>query len=280
MTDRTQDIALSQIDPPIALLRMVDKGSVEYLELHDSVADVGYLCSISVRPTPGTPGRYQIIDGVHRYSVGVDLGFETIPAIIKENVTDEDVLLMQLQGNAVGKETEPIEYASRLRRILHSNPSMTLAELGGKINKSAAWVKNRLSLLRLKAQYHKYVDRGEMPLGSALMLSKLPPRFQPDFVERALLLPAKDFKRIAAQAITEYRESVQQGKLESLTEKDWQPKPYLRPLNRVCRERDERLNGSLVIMKEGCQTPLDGFYAAIDWVLNMDSASVELAREK
>lgn len=274
------NLPLASIDPPIALLRMVDKGSVDYLELCDSIAEIGFLCSISVRPAPNCPGRYQILDGLYRFSASQDLGLETIPAIIKEDVTDEMVLLMQVQGNAVGKDTEPTEYAARLRRLLALNPSWTLSTLGGKINKTPQWIKDRLNLLRLKSEYQEHVDLGNMPLGSAVMLSKLPPRFQPDFIDRALTMTAKDFKNLATNAITTYREAVRNGKLEGFYEADWKPTPYLRGLKHILDERENHSIGPTVVMAARCKTPVEGFYTALDWVLNLDRASVEKARQK
>lgn len=55
-------LRLSDLDPPIALLRMIDKGCLEYLELTDSIADNGVLNSILVRPSPADSSRFQIVD--------------------------------------------------------------------------------------------------------------------------------------------------------------------------------------------------------------------------
>ena len=55
-----------QIVEPWVVLRLVNRESVEYLELRDSMADKGSLNSICVRPSPRQPGKFEVVDGLYR----------------------------------------------------------------------------------------------------------------------------------------------------------------------------------------------------------------------
>ena len=50
------------------VLRVVNRSSVEYLELRDSLADRGFLNSICVRPSSRKPGKVEVVDGLYRYT--------------------------------------------------------------------------------------------------------------------------------------------------------------------------------------------------------------------
>ena len=119
-----------------------------------------------------------------------------------------------------------------------------------------------------------------MPLGSAVMLSKLPPKFQPEFVESALVMKSKDFKLIASEAITRYREAVRQGKLDRFYTEDWKPVAHLRTLNEVNREIKEHEAGPIVVLDMQCRTPIEGFYAALQWLTHLDPRSVEAQKRQ
>ena len=62
MQDTTADIPIDCIVEPRTVLRLIDKNSVEYLEMRDSIAAEGFWNSISVRPAR-EPQKYEIIDG-------------------------------------------------------------------------------------------------------------------------------------------------------------------------------------------------------------------------
>ncbi len=66
-------IPLAEIVKPWVILRVVNRGSVEYLELRDSLAAVGFLNSICVRPSKRTRGKVEVVDGLYRYTAACEL---------------------------------------------------------------------------------------------------------------------------------------------------------------------------------------------------------------
>ena len=110
-------------------------------------------------------------DGLYRVTAAREAGLATMPCLVKD-LTDDDLLAIQIQANALRPETTPMEYARQIKRIMEARPEATLAEISTRIlHKSPGWVSETLGLLDLKKEYQTAVDRGEMPLGSAYELA-------------------------------------------------------------------------------------------------------------
>jgi ParB/RepB/Spo0J family partition protein len=274
MHDKVADIPVDQIIEPRTMLRLVDKASVEYLEMRDSIAADGFWNSISVRPAKDE-GEYEIIDGLYRYTCARELGLESMPCIIKQNVSDDAVLAAQIQANAIRPETKPVEFAQQMKRILTRRPEMTFDELAHMIHKSPSWVRQTLGLLRLVREARKMVDWGEIPLRSAYMLAKIPQQLQKDYLDQARALPSGEFRALAASVIKQFTEAIRQGKLETFWCNDFKPQAHLRSLTDIQREAQRQDVGALLVTVEHCRTPVDGFYAALRWAMHLDRQSVE-----
>jgi len=284
LPDQYREIPLDQIVEPWVVLRVVNRESIEYLELRDSIAHKGLLNSICVRPSPRKPGKLEVVDGLYRRAACCELRHSTMPCIIKHNLTDEDVLALQLQANALRPETTVMEYARQIKRIMEAvtarqGMDATLADVSNLIHKGPAWVRQQLDLLGLRADIQKAVERGEIPLQSAYMLAKLPRTRQVQFIDLAKTAPAREFAPLIAGLVKQIQEDARQGKLTDFC-KDFEPVAYLRPLKEVLGEyRDHRLAG-LALTKAGCKTPLDGWYLALEWALSLDEESIRQQREK
>ena len=274
MQDTTADIPIDCIVEPRTVLRLIDKDSVEYLEMRDSIAAEGFWNSISVRPAK-QEGKYEIIDGLYRYTCARDLGLESIPCIIKYDVSDDAVLAAQIQANAIRPETKPVEFARQMKRMLTRRPEMTLHELAHLVHKSPGWVRQTLGLLKLVREAKKMVDRSEIPVQSAYMLAKIPHRLQADYLDQARALPSREFRALAASVIKQFTEAVKQGKMEAFWCGEFKPQPHLRSLSHIQQEIQRQELGALLVVAEDCRTPVDGFYAALRWAMHLDRQSVE-----
>jgi ParB/RepB/Spo0J family partition protein len=274
MQDQIANIPLDKLIEPRMILRLVDRNSIEYLELLDSLRVDWFLNSLLVRPAKEGSDRYEIIDGLSRYTAARELGLPFAPCLIR-NASDEECLTLQVKANSIGLETTPAEYAERLKRILTLNPHMTLADLSGVVGKSPSWVGTHLKLLSLTKDVRKAVDRGEIPLKNAYKLALIPGRMQRDYVDRAKTLPVAEFTALASSVVKQYKEAVRQGKLEAFWTADFKPTAHLRALKDVQQEYSHRLVGPLLLAAENCKSPLDGFYVALEWLMHLDRRSVQ-----
>jgi ParB/RepB/Spo0J family partition protein len=274
--DKIELLSVSSLDDPPILLRPIDRTCVEYLELRDSMTTHGLVNSIAVRPYGD---RYQVVDGVNRTTVARDLGWETIPCLIKQ-VSDSDLLLLQLAGNAVRVTTKPVEFARQIRRILKEKPDMKIGEMAVRLNKSAAWIGQQLRLLDLSDEDQQMIDRGEINLANAYMYAQVPKLARASLREQAKTLSVREFKAVASGVTKQFTEQVRKGKLDGCFRAEFKPQPYLRSLPEVRRELARRVEGPRIVTQENCVTPLDGFYAALLWAQNLDREGLREQEER
>ncbi len=273
MDDTLTEIPLNKLVFPWVLLRPVFTNSIDYMEMLESLRDIGWLNSISVRPSKREEGRYEVIDGMWRLTCARELEFETAPCIIKYDVSDEDVLAFQIQANAIRPTTTPIEFAQQIRRIQKTQHGITMAELANLVNKKPSWIQLQLGLLRLSPTIQKCVDRGEICLGNAYNLVRIPPRFRWAYVDDAKTMPTSQFAPIAIAVVKQFQEAVMAGKLEAFYQAEFKVTAHLRSLKEVRAEYDDNVEGPLVVTSEKCNTPLQGWNAALQWALHLDPVS-------
>ena len=280
MQDEYRLIPLDEIVEPWIVLRAVNRSSVEYLELRDSLSAVGFINSICVRPSKRKPGKVEVVDGLYRYTGACELRLPAVPSIVKHGLTDEDVLAIQIQANALRPETTPIEYARQIRKIMAARPeTMTLAELSVRLHKNSEWIGHQLSLLELVKDAQRAVERGEIPLSAAYALARVPRIRQREFLALAKTTPVKEFLPLVNGFIQSWRKGVVLGKLGDL-DKEFEPVPFLRNLKDVLAEYQGRQSGGLLLSAAECKTPVDSWYLALQWVLHLDEPSVNEQREK
>jgi ParB/RepB/Spo0J family partition protein len=184
-------LPVAELQPNHDLLRSVDRDSPEYQEFAGSVKNKGVLQPILARPIdpakvqPGGP-KYQIIDGLQRWSASKDAGFHDIPVRLT-NQTDKEVRNSQVVANLHRIETKPKEYAAALERMLQDDPMLTKSQLAADLDKSETWLQARLSLNRLDDEVGELVDTGKICLNNAIILAKLKdPEDQKLFAQHAM----------------------------------------------------------------------------------------------
>lgn len=151
--------------------------------LSDNIKADGLLQPILVRPLPGarleetfTDRRkgdprptHEIVAGERRYRACVMAGVRSVPVLMR-NLTDEQVLRMQLVENVEREDLHPLEEARGYRNILDL-PSQAerpmadrVAELAASVQKSTRYIYQTLQLLKLcdfaqKVFLEKKLDR-------------------------------------------------------------------------------------------------------------------------
>ena len=117
-------------------------------------------------------------------------------------------------------------------------------------------------MLGLRREIQTAVERGEIPLGSAYVLAKLPGVQQMQFLELAKISPTREFAPVVTRLLKQIQEAAKQGKLHDYC-KDFEPVAHLRPLKEVLAEYQEHHLGGLALVKAACTTPVDGWYLAL-----------------
>lgn len=135
-------------------------------ELVHSIREVGLLQPIVVRPLSGFPGKnYELIMGERRLRACLEIGLETIPAIVKETA-DENMLRDALLENLHRSELNPLEEASAYQQLM-ADFGITQEALSERIGRSRSQIANTVRLLRLPEPIQKRVAAGVLSAGHA-----------------------------------------------------------------------------------------------------------------
>ena len=274
MEDEVTNIAVRKIYPPYLLLRMLDRKSLAYLELKDSIKEVGLLSSICVRPSKRRRGWFDIIAGMWRWSCCKDLGITIIPAIIKD-VDDLTVLRMQVMENAIRSRTQPVEYAAHIKRLFMADPEMTFSKLSMDIKKSPAWIRSMLGLLNLTEAISKRVDRGEIPLTSAYGLAKLPKWLQTEIESDAVMLPVTEFTQLCQDKLVNYRQLKLEQRNNNFYRVQFEPHPYLQRFKTLVDEYNKQVVAPVLLIKHNITKPIDAWKLALGWALHLDADNIK-----
>ncbi len=269
-------IKVSEIRKNPVALRAVNSESEGYVGLRDSIARSGLLNPISVRSKTeevdgDTISYYELVDGLHRFSAVLDLGLDEIPVNIV-SLDDSEVLEAQIMANIHTIETRPVEYTKQLQRIFASNPTMTVSEMAQHLAKSSSWVSQRLGLLKLDERVQPLVDDGKITVSNAVVLAKLPPEEQLNFVDSAMTTAPAEFVATVQARIAELRQAVKEGREASAP--SFSPVPHARKMAELKTELEQGEVGRAMCEQVGAVSAVDGFKLGVAFAIHLDPISL------
>lgn len=157
------EIAIDQISPnPYQPRKTFNEASIE--ELAKSVREHGIVQPLVV--TRIGEGKYRLIAGERRFRAAQRAGLESVPAVVKETMTDSDVLQVALIENIQREDLNPIEEAYAYHQ-LHEDFGLTQEEIAKRVGKERSTVANCLRLLRLPDAVKKLLASGQLSMGHA-----------------------------------------------------------------------------------------------------------------
>lgn len=136
--------------------------------LAQSMNDNGLAQPITVRPIGS--GRYEIVAGERRYRAALELGWESIPAFVRD-MTDREASAVMLAENLSRDNLNPIEEARAYSKRIQAGWSAD--DISQATGVSVERIKRRLSLLMLQESIAALVASGHFPIGHAEMLTDL-----------------------------------------------------------------------------------------------------------
>jgi ParB family transcriptional regulator, chromosome partitioning protein len=138
-------------------------------ELADSIEMSGLLQPVVVRSRPN--GRYELIAGERRWRAVQRLGWQKVPAVIKE-VDDRSLLTLALIENLQRDQLSPLDAARGYHQLMEefSLPQQEVARL---VSKDRSTVSNTLRLLGLPAEVQGLLAQRAISEGHARALLAL-----------------------------------------------------------------------------------------------------------
>jgi ParB family transcriptional regulator, chromosome partitioning protein len=164
-----REIAITSIGPnPYQPRREFDEDQLR--ELANSIAASGLLQPIVVRSRP--EGRYELIAGERRYRAIQRLGWQKVPAVVKD-VDDQALLTLALIENLQRDDLSPLDAALGYQRLMQEF-SMPQQEVARLVGKDRSTVSNTLRLLRLPDDVQQLLQHRKLSEGHARALLALP----------------------------------------------------------------------------------------------------------
>ena len=117
-----------------------------------SIQEKGLIRSGSAQPHPDKPGKYRLLDGVHRWSAYKAAGMAEPDAIIIENLDGTDPLLYAAKKAIGPKQLTEDEARDTARRAYTKNTSLRSADIGKAIGRSRQTVDSTIADLRAATQ--------------------------------------------------------------------------------------------------------------------------------
>lgn len=145
-----------------------DKEALE--QLASSIRENGVLQPLLVRPL--ATGNYQIIAGERRWRASKIAGLSEVPVVIRDDLTEEQVMQIALIENLQRENLNPIEEALGYKELI-DNYKMTQDELARTVGKARSSIANSLGLLTLPKTVKDLLASGELSTGHCKALKSI-----------------------------------------------------------------------------------------------------------
>ena len=194
-----QKIAPGRIRPnPVQPRRIFNEEKFD--ELRSSIARDGILQPVLVREVNGD---YELIAGERRWRAAMDLGFESIPAFVR-NFEEDRRLELALVENLQRADLNPIEIATAYR-ALQESLQITQEEIAERVGKNRSTVAHALRLLDLPQGIRDDVSRGTLSQGHARAILSVKGEYAQRQVAKRVrkkLLSVRETERLIARLET------------------------------------------------------------------------------
>jgi hypothetical protein len=258
------EIATTQLVRCPIQLSTVRKETLEYTTLRESMRQYGQLVPLIVREASG---RLEVVDGQARLEVALDERIGSLTCKLLE-LTDQEVEVIQLIVNKTTHKTENL--ARRLARIMRRDKDQTINTLAHLVKEHPDWVIRTLGLKTLTFEAQEMVRKDSLPAAVVFELAKLPPGVQDTLLDSYGLVPTESFIDVLQEEVRNLRS----GNRDARREKNQGRRYRFRNLKEVIRELTDPTVAASILSSEGAKTALDGWLAALRWVLRCDLASI------
>ena len=234
--------------------------------LRDSIRMDGILHNLVVRKAGD---YYEVIIGNHRFEIACDLGIDSLECKVVE-ADDDEARRLQVIENEVRVPTTTSEYARAIQTMLHRSGG-SIASVAASISRHPDTVKKWLSLNFLSPKCKKELDSGRISGILAIELAKLPLHKQDELLSlNSEFASRREYLEILRQTVREHRGQarVERGKKKAGNN------PSYRCFRKVKDEYMNPTEAATVLTRKAAKTALDGWKAALEWVLSMDESTV------
>jgi len=136
----------------------------KHKELVESIKKSGLLNALIVRPFKTGINQFELICGERRLRALQELKTPYVQADVRESVSDQEAMEIQLVENIQRADLSPVEEGRAFKALMAACKCIQEA-VAQKIGKSQAYIAARLSLLDLRADFLKLLEEGKLQPG-------------------------------------------------------------------------------------------------------------------
>ena len=182
-------VALAIIHPsPTNPRKHFDEGKL--VELAASIAAVGVLQPLLLRPHPKKAGDFECVAGERRRRAALAAALAAAPANIRD-MTDREVLEAQLVENGQRADVHPLEEADAIAHLHGAPHKVPVEEIAASLGRPVAYVYSRLRLTSLCEVAREHFLAGRLSAGVALLIARVSNPKQQDKAAKELAAPAE-----------------------------------------------------------------------------------------
>lgn len=167
--DGTETIRLSDIEPNKNQPRKsFDNEALR--QLADSIREHGVIQPLIVQSMSN--GNYRIIAGERRWRAAKMAGLTDIPAVIRDDLSEEQAMQIAMIENLQRENLNPIEEALGYKELIDKF-SMTQEKLAAALGKARSSIANSLGLLTMPNAVQELLKKGLLKAGHCKALKKI-----------------------------------------------------------------------------------------------------------
>jgi ParB family chromosome partitioning protein len=160
-----REVSIAQIRPnPLQPRKVFESAHLE--DLRNSIENHGILQPICVRKVEG---GYEIISGERRWRAARLAGLRTMPVVVREHVSNNEMMELALVENLQRQDLDPIEKAQGFAEMIVSL-DLTQEQVAAKVGLKRSTVTNHLRLLDLNQDVQEALVSGLISMGHARAL--------------------------------------------------------------------------------------------------------------
>jgi len=205
---RKYDIQTIPIDK-ITVINSRDRSEKSFQAVKGNIESVGLKKPVTVRPSDDGDG-YDLVCGEGRLKSFIALGQDSIPAIVRHDLSKEDAYVMSLVENMARRQHTAMDLMKGIDLL--KSQGYGVVEISRKTGLTDSYVSGILSLLNKgEERLLSAVEKGHIPLSIAIKIASSPGAEQKALQEAYEKEGLKGNRFIAAQRLIEKRRSLGKG---------------------------------------------------------------------
>lgn len=278
-----KEIPVAEVVVRDTAIRKVDPKSEKYQSLREDFrrgnAQLSPILVTEEHDEETDTDQFSLVEGRHRLTAFQELGKETIIAlIIPPGLSEAEIMGIQLRANALRITQTPSQEGEQYKRMLNSDPDLTVDQIAQISGKTVNEIRGRLKITKEKLgeKTATLVDSGAINLQNARTLATLDPALHDDdTLHAAQVMKPKEFQEHVHAIKTSIRAGEDPKK--KAASKEFEVKPKFRDKDTLVSEIE---SGKLAQAKFDNPGEQEAFLEGIRFALSIDDDTLSEAREK